>query len=142
SVSAALAPGETGHAGFLYTALLNAGTGSPAVGSTNDYGAWLSFNGTTALAIREGDPAPGLEVGETVKSFKLLANVSGSPAQGRGHIGQQTGSFSAKTSTGRQRLLSFNLSGGGVLASSGDLLGGTTLPLAQWKSFGPLSEST
>jgi hypothetical protein len=141
SVSAARRSGEAGHAGILYTALLNSRTGSPAVGSASDFGAWLSFDGTTTLVVREGDTAPGLDVGETVKGFKLLTVLSGSPGQGRGHTGQQAASFSAVTSTGRRRLLAFDPPGLSVLASSGDSLGGATLPLAKWKTFGPLSES-
>lgn len=70
------------------------------VTADNDIGTWY-FNpdiGELELAFREGDPVGGAFTG-TLKSFKLLGNVPGSPGQGRGWEGH-VAVFRATTTEG------------------------------------------
>jgi uncharacterized delta-60 repeat protein len=76
--------------GPLFTAKLRAGSATvPAPGgvtAATDLGLWVvdSF-GTTHLLVREGQPLAG----KTVKTFKALTAVSGSPAQSRSFNGRR-----------------------------------------------------
>jgi hypothetical protein len=128
---------DDGPATVLYTARLNTGRAVPTTSGGNDHAAWLFREGATTLVARTGND---LLAGEKFKTFALLENVSGSPAQGRGLFGPEDVLFHAKLSTGRQALVEHRTATAG-LRYSGDEVGGTTIPQAIWKSFGPVSHS-
>ncbi len=119
---------------LLLTATLSGGT--PAARKTTDAVGFRIANPGNApeLVVREGDPF-GLA---KVKTFKLLPVVTGSPGQNRGH-NPGTASFLVLLTDRTQALVD---STGGVLtdfAATGDTTGGTVLPDATFKAFGPVS---
>ena len=119
---------------LLLTATLAGGT--PAARKTTDEAGFRISNPANPpeLVVREGDPFGGAKV----KAFKLLSVVAGSPGQNRGHnLG--TASFLVLLNDRTQALVD---STGGVLtdfAATGDTTGGTLLPDATFKAFGPVS---
>ncbi len=126
--------GTAGSESLLFTATLKSS-------AATDRGAWLwTPAGGTTLAVREGGTATGFAVGEKIRNFKLQVDVGGSTGHGGQHLGNGTAQFSATLSTGRQALLRADGSLA-ALALTGDPLGGTALPAATWKTFGPARSS-
>lgn len=122
---------------ILFTATLSGGT--PAVrGSNNDAAFRIASHGTgPELVVREGDPLDA----STVKAFRLLDVVTGSPGQNRGHT-TGTASFLALLADRTQALVE---STGGTLTSflaTGDTTGGSVLPAVTFKTFGPVATDT
>jgi hypothetical protein len=69
----------------LFTGLLNPSTGIPAATKSTDSGLWaLDSEGNLQLLVREGVTTVD---DRTVKSFKVLGAISGSPSQTRSHNG-------------------------------------------------------
>lgn len=119
----------------LFTATLTGGT--PAARSTNDDAAFRITGSGLTPVVREGDSLGA----SAVKAFKLLSVVAGSPGQNRGHnVG--TATFIVLLADRTQALVD---SAGGVLTdfvATGDATGGTVLPTATFKSFGPVATDT
>lgn len=68
---------------LVFLAMLNRGTGEPAVDATNDVGLWSSLASYgTGLRVREGDVVHG----RTIRKFRALDTVLGSPGQSRTHL--------------------------------------------------------
>jgi hypothetical protein len=133
--------GSTLPAGILYTGTLLQGTGTTAATAADDLVGWHFRNGVTTVVVREGrSTAAGFDAGETVRSYNLLANASGSPAQGRWQTGAVTAAFNAKSSLGIPHLLRWDATTGlAIGAQAGDFLSGTSGPA--WKSFGFVSQT-
>jgi hypothetical protein len=67
----------------LFVGTMNVGTGIPVVSTNNDTALWgVDIYGDLRLLVREGMTSVG---GKTVKSFKVLSAVVGSPSQTRSH---------------------------------------------------------
>lgn len=113
----------------LFTAKLK--DGIPAVTTTNDDIALAATSGGVKTIVREGQTYGAT----TVKSFRLLGPVTGSPDQARAHA-EGTATF-ALTLADKKQLL---VDGDGLtltpFATSGTPTGGTALPLATFKTFG------
>ena len=132
-------------AGLVLEGTLKTGTGSPAVRSSNDGLACVlagSAPGPLVVAVREGRAVSGLAAGETVKSWRLLSAVAGSPGQGGALAFGDSPVFSAILATGRQALVNADGTLAEALRFSGETVGGTTLPAAVWKSFGAVATAT
>ncbi len=128
--------------GVLYTATLTKETGTPAVTSATDFGAWHFRNAATTLVVREGvSTANGFASLETAKSFRILATASGSPGQGRWQVGAAAATFNAVSSLGTKYLLGWTVDQGLQAANSQGNPVGSLMPGATWASFGAVSET-
>jgi hypothetical protein len=91
----------------LFVGTLIVGTGVPAVTKGTDSGLWcLDASGDVRLLVREGVTTVD---GRTVKSFKVLGNVSGSPSQVRGHNGTGRVVYLASFTDGTQGIVPLEL---------------------------------
>lgn len=130
---------------ILFTASLREGTGRPSVTTSTNQGAWLFLFGepsVTHKVVREGDMVAGVESGERIKSFQLLAHTTGSRGHGTSHDPLKL-VFPAKTTKGRKVLLG---SSGEtpelrVVASEGGALDETNSQGPKWVSFGRVRQN-
>ncbi len=139
-----------GSSAYCLEGRLRVTSGTPAVTSTSDSVVVIGMISGHAsgplpmfVAMREGGSVMGATVGETLKSWRLLASVSGSPGQGRALSASESPNFQITLSSGRQALAYAGAMGSPVEAGtlSGSLLDSDTLDEASWKSFGALSSS-
>lgn len=119
---------------ILVTAQLRGGT--PAITRNNDEAAirFPAGGGTPEWMVREGDPLAG----STVKAFRLLQVVAGSPGQNRGHV-LNTASFFALLADRRQALAASTNGTLTEIGVTGDIVGGTLPAEAKFATFGPIA---
>ena len=127
------------ESGILFTAVLEVGSGTPAVTTANDAGVWwLPAGGAGVIKVlREGDP--GILPGEVFGGIVSLAGIAGSPGHGRGLVDGQNALIQAKLSgagSTRNVLLLAQPGTLSVRALTGDLIGGTVEPTATWGTPG------
>lgn len=133
-----------GNGATLFTAKLQHGTGNPKVSAANDNGVWWLPSGGAAVSklVREGDP--GFQTGEKIRSILALEALSGSPGHGRGLIGDDRALFGLRLTGGsapRQALVLADVGKLTEVTATGDVLGGTILPTAVWKTMNLPSSS-
>jgi|GEM_PF-6469710 len=113
----------------LFTAKLQGGT--PVVTAANDDIALAADSRGLRTIVREAQPYEAT----TVRSFRLLGPVAGSPDQARAHA-EGTATFLVNLADKRQTLVD----GDGVtldpIVTTGDVTGGATLPQATFKALG------
>jgi hypothetical protein len=126
------------------TTLFTASISGAAVNASNNTGAWWIPAGETAplKLVRKGDP--GFLPGETVKSFQVLQAISGSTGHGRGQASADRAVIQLSLSGGtmpRQALALVNPDTMTEIAATAEVLGGTVLPSATWKTMNLPSSS-
>ena len=130
---------------ILFTASLREGTGRPSVTTSTNQGAWVFLFGepsVTHKVVREGDMVPGVESGERIKSFQLLAHTTGPRGHGTSHNPLNL-VFPSKTTKGRKVLLG---SSGDtpelrIVASEGGALDEKNSQGPKWVSFGRMRQN-
>jgi|GEM_PF-1145811 len=121
------------QAGVLFTASLVVGSGSPAISTISDTGAWwLPQGGAGVLkVVQEGDTNSALPGIDAVKTFTLLKPVGGSQGFGRGFVNGDSFALFATAANRAQGV--FLLSGASLTSVLTDFsLGSTSVPIARW----------
>ncbi len=118
---------------LLYVVTLKGGR--PAVRSTS---AMTAFRITNDLVTRRVVRAGQVLGSDTIKSFQMLAAVAGSPGQNRSHV-EGTATFLALLKNGTQALIDSVGTELAPIVATGQSTGGTVLPTATFKSFGPVA---
>ena len=128
--------GSTSAPRLYFTAKLR--RGAPVLPAGTASGVWLADPATSAvprLAVRAGGTLAGFAFGEKIGSLSLFLPLKGSAGQGRGAESGGGAHLFAVLNTKRQVLIDFDGSTSTVAALSGETVGGTQIPTAQWKSF-------
>lgn len=113
----------------LFTAKLQGGT--PAVLATNDDIALAADTHGLRTIVREAQPYDTT----SVKSFRLLGAVAGSPDQARAHA-EGNATFLITLTDKRQALVDGDGATLDPIVTTGDVTGGTLLPQATFKTLG------
>ncbi len=116
----------------LYVATLQAGT--PLVTGENRSAAYSVTASATTKVVRTGQVFGAT----TVKSFKLLAAATGSPGQNRSHT-EGGAAFLVLLADATQALVDGTEGTLTAFVQSAQLTGGTVLPEAKFKTFGPVA---